>query len=100
MEKLSCVCNIQLFSAITVFTGASCEEITENMVRFVDKDGAEQYFPCDHVVISAGMRSRAQEAEAFRDATPEFRDIGDCTVEKNVRIVTETAFDAVNSLID
>lgn len=85
---------------VTAFTGASCKEITEHFVRFVDRDGVEQTISCDHVIISAGMRSRSQEAEEFRDAAPEFRAIGDCTIAKNVRIATQTAFDAVNTLVD
>ena len=80
------------------YTGASCKEITENTVRFVDKDGVEQTIPCDNVIISAGMRPRTAQAEAFRDCAPEFRPIGDCTIAKNVRIATQTAFDAAMNL--
>ena len=65
---------------------------------FVDKDGVEQTIACDHVVISAGMRSRAAEAEALRNPTPEYRAIGNCTIAKNVRTATQTAFDAVMNL--
>lgn len=85
---------------VAAFTGASCKEIMEHTVRFVDRDGVEQTLPCDNVIISAGMRPRSQEAEAFQDAAPEFRAIGDCTIAKNVRIATQTAFDAVNTLVD
>ena len=44
------------------------------------------------------MRSRAALAELFRDTAPEFWAIGDCTIPKNVRIATQTAFDAVMNL--
>ncbi len=83
---------------VTSFTGATCKEITESSVRFADKDGKEQVIPADQVIISAGMRSRAALAESFRDAAPEFRAIGDCCLAKNVRIATQTAFDAVMNL--
>lgn len=83
---------------VNAYTGASCKEITENSVRFIDKDGNEQTIPCDQVIISAGMRPRAKLAETFRDAAPEFRAIGDCTIAKNVRIATQTAYDAVMNL--
>lgn len=83
---------------VTAYTGAACKEITENSVRFADKDGMEQTIPCDNVIISAGMRPRSDLAEAFRDAAPEFRAIGDCTIAKNVRIATQTAYDAALNL--
>lgn len=83
---------------VTAYTGATCKEITENSVRFLDKDGTEQTIPADQVIISAGMRPRSLLAEQFRDAAPEFRAIGDCTIAKNVRIATQTAYDAVMNL--
>ena len=83
---------------ITAHTGASCKEITKDSVRFTDKDGQEQTVPCDNVIISAGMRSRVDLAESFRDCAPEFRAIGDCYLAKNVRTATQTAFDAVMNL--
>lgn len=83
---------------ITSFTSAVCKEITKDSVRFTDKDGQEQTVPCDNVIISAGMRPRTALAETFRDCAPEFRAIGDCTIAKNVRIATQTAFDAVMNL--
>lgn len=83
---------------VTVHTGASCKEITGHAVRFVDKNGEEQIIPCDNVIISAGMRPRTAQAEQFRDTAPEFRAIGDCTIAKNVRIATQTAFDAVMTI--
>ena len=83
---------------VTAYTGATCKEITENSVRFLDKDGTEQTIPADQVIISAGMRPRSGIAEQFRDAAPEFRAIGDCTIAKNVRIATQTAYDAVMNL--
>lgn len=83
---------------VTAYTGAACKEITEHTVRFVDKDGSEQTIAADCVIISAGMRARGALAETFRDAAPEFRAIGDCTIAKNVRIATQTAYDAVMNL--
>lgn len=83
---------------VTSFTGAACKEITETTVRFLDKDGQEQVIPCDTAIISAGMRPRAALAESFRDAAPHFRAIGDCTIAKNVRTATQTAFDAVMTI--
>ena len=83
---------------VTAYTSASCKEITAQSVTFADKDGNLQTIPCDNVVISAGMRSRIALAETFRDCAPEFRAIGDCYLAKNVRIATQTAFDAVMNL--
>lgn len=83
---------------VTAYTGAACKEISEHTVRFLDQNGVEQTIPCDSVIISAGMRPRAELAETFRDAAPEFRAIGDCTTPKNVRIATQTAYDAAMNL--
>ncbi len=83
---------------VSYHTGAACKEITASSVRFVDKDGVEQTIPCDNVVISAGMRAQTALAETFRDSAPEYWAAGDCTIAKNVRIATQTAFDAVMNL--
>ncbi len=83
---------------VKVFTGAACKEITESSVKFIDNNGDEQVIPADHVIISAGMRPRSALAESFRNAAPVFRAIGDCSIAKNVRTATQSAFDAIMSI--
>ena len=83
---------------VTAYTGVTCKEITPASVRFDDADGSAKEIPADLVIVSAGMRPLTDAAEAFRDAAPYYRPIGDCTAAKNVRIATQTAFDAVRGL--
>ena len=74
------------------------KEITENGVKFLDKDGNEQFVPCDVVVMSSGMRPRQDLAESFRMTAPDFMPIGDCVIAKNVRTATRMAFDAATRI--
>ena len=53
--------------AIRVLTSAGCTAITGDSVTVKHLDsGAEETFPCDSVVLAAGMRSRSDEVEALR----------------------------------
>jgi len=83
---------------IDIYTGARCTGITTEGVKFVDKDGKEQFVPCDVVVMSSGMRPRQDLAESFRTTAPDFMPIGDCVVAKNVRTATRMAFDAATRI--
>jgi NADPH-dependent 2,4-dienoyl-CoA reductase/sulfur reductase-like enzyme len=83
---------------ITSYTGARCTGITSEGVKFIDKDGNEQFVEADVVVMSSGMRPRQDLAESFRTTAPEFMPIGDCVVAKNVRTATRMAFDAATRI--
>lgn len=58
---------------VTVRTGCAAQEITAEGVLA----GGER-FPADTVFLAAGLRPRADEAEALRSCAPEFYRIGDC----------------------
>lgn len=83
---------------VDIYTGARCSGITTEGVSFVDKDGNEQFVPCDVVVMSSGMRPRQDLAESFRMTAPDFMPIGDCVIAKNVRTATRMAFDAATRI--
>ena len=83
---------------VDMYTGARCTGITTEGVSFVDKDGNEQFVPCDVVVMSSGMRPRQDLAESFRMTAPDFMPIGDCVIAKNVRTATRMAFDAATRI--
>jgi 2,4-dienoyl-CoA reductase-like NADH-dependent reductase (Old Yellow Enzyme family)/thioredoxin reductase len=85
-------------AGIVSYTSARCTGITAEGVKFVDKDGNEQFVAADQVVMSSGMRPRQDLAESFRECAPDFTPIGDCVVAKNVRTATRMAYDAAVQL--
>jgi 2,4-dienoyl-CoA reductase-like NADH-dependent reductase (Old Yellow Enzyme family)/thioredoxin reductase len=85
-------------AGIVSYTSARCTGITAEGVKFVDKDGNEQFVAADQVVMSSGMRPRQDLAESFRECAPDFTPIGDCVIAKNVRTATRMAFDAAVQL--
>lgn len=87
-----------LEKAATCYTNARCTGITDKGITIVDKDGKERFIEADAVVLSAGMRPRSNEAEAFRAVAPRFSAIGDCVIAKNVRTATRYAFDAASQI--
>ncbi|MBP1736895.1 MAG: FAD-dependent oxidoreductase [Oscillospiraceae bacterium] len=78
----------------TLITGARCTGIDETGLTYVDEHGKTHSLDCDTVVLSAGMRPRQEQAEAFRGIAPFFVRIGDCVKATNVRNATRTGFDA------
>jgi 2,4-dienoyl-CoA reductase-like NADH-dependent reductase (Old Yellow Enzyme family)/thioredoxin reductase len=85
-------------AGIVSYTSACCTGITAEGVKFVDKDGNEQFVAADQVVMSSGMRPRQDLAESFRECAPDFTPIGDCVIAKNVRTATRMAYDAAVQL--
>ncbi len=77
-----------------VFTGATCTKITSEALEYTDNDYQTKTIPCDLVVLSAGMKSKSDEAERFRDTALFFTPVGDCIKASNVRNATRTGYDA------
>ena len=73
-------------------TGARVTGITPEGVSYVDADGAEHTIPADSVVISAGMKSRREEALAFYGSADRFYLIGDCDRPATVQQAMRSAF--------
>ena len=63
---------------VKLLCNMSCSEIRENGVTAVTKDGQEQFFAADTVLVAAGMRPLTEETERFRYCAPDFQVIGDC----------------------
>jgi len=80
--------------AVTYHVNARCTGISKDGLTFEDKDGKAQTIQADTVVLSAGMRPRMDEGEAFRTVTYQFARVGDCVTAKNVCTATRTAYDA------
>ncbi len=80
------------------YVRARCTEVRADGLVFEDRWGRSHTVPCDTVVLSAGMRARQTEAEAFRGCAKRFARIGDCAKASNVRNATRTGFDAAVQL--
>ncbi len=67
-----------------------CREVTHDHVVVQDRDGRTEDLLVDNVVLSAGMRPRAAEAQAFYGITPEVVMVGDCV---RPRIIMDAVFE-------
>jgi pyruvate/2-oxoglutarate dehydrogenase complex dihydrolipoamide dehydrogenase (E3) component len=88
----------KLAEKLQAITLACCTEILAQGVKYVDCCGEEKALEAQTVVIAAGMKARADEAETMRDAAVEFIAVGDCVQAKNVKMAMRTAFDAASQL--
>jgi 2,4-dienoyl-CoA reductase-like NADH-dependent reductase (Old Yellow Enzyme family)/thioredoxin reductase len=78
-------------------TDARCTGITATSVTFV-KDGKEQTISADDVILAAGMKAKATEADSFIGTAPEFSEIGDCVRARTVEWATKEAYYAAVNL--
>ena len=81
----------------TSLTGARCQSITDNSVTYV-KDGKEETISADSVVLCAGMKPKAQEADTFFGCADEVSEIGDCVRARTVEWATKEAYYAAINL--
>ncbi len=81
---------------VTYYCGVKCTAITQEGMEVADSYGNHALLEADTVVLAAGMRARAQEAEQFRGLSLFFESIGDCVVAKNVRGATRSGYDAAS----
>jgi pyruvate/2-oxoglutarate dehydrogenase complex dihydrolipoamide dehydrogenase (E3) component len=78
-------------------TDARCTGMTATSVTFV-KDGKEQSISADDVILAAGMKAKAEEADSFIGTAPEFSEIGDCVRARTVEWATKEAYYAAVNL--
>ena len=74
-----------------------CLEVRPDGVLTEGPDGDEVFFPADTVVYAMGMRSKADEAEALRGYTADFRKVGDCV---RARRVVNAVYEGMWAAID
>ena len=79
-------------------TGAKVTGIADRGVTYTDQQGTEHLLEVDTVILAAGMKPRAAEAEAFRESCESFRKLGDCVRVGNVKLAVRAAFDAAMTL--
>lgn len=65
-------------SHLRIKTGIKCSAVDQEGVHAVDREGREQVYKADTVLVAAGMRSRIKEVEMLRSVCPEFITVGDC----------------------
>ena len=80
---------------IRVLTSSSCTSIGKDSVTVRHADGTEETFPCDSVVLAAGMRSRSDEVERLRPLVNTFCVVGDARQARNVMMAVRDGYDAV-----
>ena len=83
---------------VTCYCGVKCTGITPEGMEVSDSYGNHAVLPADTVVLAAGMRARAKQAEEFRGLSLFFEPVGDCVVAKNVRGATRSGYDAASRI--
>ena len=78
-------------------TGARCQSVTAHSVTYV-KEGKEETITADSVVLCAGMKAKAAEADSFFGAADEVTEIGDCVRARTVEWATKEAYYAAINL--
>ena len=78
-------------------TGAKCVSVTATSVTY-EKDGRQETITADSVVLSAGMKSKTQEADSFIGTAMDFAEIGDCVRARTVEYATKEAYYAAVNL--
>jgi hypothetical protein len=67
-------------------------------VRADAEVGSERLFEADTVILATGREPLQAEADALRSCAPEFRQIGDCFIARNVLEATRMGFAVARDL--
>ena len=78
-------------------TGARCLSVTDKSVTYA-KDGKEETISADSVILCAGMKPKAQEADGFFGSADSVTEIGDCVRARTVEWATKEAYYAAINL--
>ena len=81
---------------IPVNTGCRILEIRPDALIWRDSAGETREYPCDTVLVAAGMRPRAESAERFRHLVPEtaFFVVGDAKIPRSIGDAVHEGFNA------
>lgn len=82
---------------INVEYGTKALEVLPNGIRVVAEDG-EKLIECDTVINAMGRRPLWEEADALRNCAPEFHQIGDCRMARNLMATTSEAWTAARNI--
>ena len=75
------------------------KEITENGVKFLDKDGVEQFAEADYVYYCCGNRSNDDIVKSLEGVTPWFVVTGDAKRAQTVKQATYEGFCAAMDIL-
>lgn len=78
-------------------TGARCLSVTDKSVTY-RKDGKEEVISADSVLLCAGMKPKAQEADSFLTCADSVTEIGDCVRARTIEWATKEAYYAAINL--
>lgn len=88
----------QVEDKVTALTETRCVALTPEGVVVEDKEGNRSTLSADSIVLSAGLQSKVDQAEAFRPCAPDFFRIGDCDKVGRVQTCIRTAYHTAMSL--
>ena len=88
----------QIEDKVTALTETRCVAISSDRVTIEDEDGNQSLLHADSIVLSAGLRAKVDQAEAFRNCAPDFVRIGDCNKVGRVQTCIRTAYHSAMSL--
>ncbi len=77
---------------------ATAKEIAADHVTYTDKEGADHDLPADSVILSVGMRAKADEALSFYGAADRFYMIGDCKKPGTIQTTNRNAYATAMSI--
>ncbi len=95
MHRLGLMHELENNDRIRCCTGVRCTRIEETGVYAVNAQGQEEFFPCDTVVMAAGLRARSEEVEALRPLVKNFYVVGDAQRARKVMHAVRDGYDAV-----
>lgn len=79
---------------LTYYVNTKCSSIEKDGVLVIDGDGNSRRLEADTVVLAAGMKSRSEIREAFRDTAFDIIAIGDCVKPRNVHDAVAEGYNA------
>lgn len=71
---------------------ATAKEISAGQVTYTDQEGQDHTLPADCVILSVGMRAKADEALSFYGSAPRFYMIGDCKQPGTIQTTNRNAY--------
>ncbi len=79
--------------------GVTTQEVTENGVKFLDKDGKEQFIEADLVLHCCGSRSNDDIVKSLEGCCPWFVTTGDARMARTVKMATYEGFCAAMDIL-
>lgn len=79
-------------SGVKTKTGLKAVEITEQGVTVVDEKGVTFIIPCDTVILSVGVKPRAEVVKEFENVVKDVYFVGDCAKPGNITTAVRDAF--------